>query len=160
MDLELLRKRALVTGGSRGSGKAIARALAHEGVSVALLARDPQTLAGAAGLETPGAGGILDRIRRFLALDRLAVGEQRNEQSGRSQGATLETGRYVADGVYLGVRQGTDGGAPRVGVQIDVLPRVRVRARPHSANRTPCRRLFAHACTPPGGVTWPRLKPA
>ncbi len=39
-----------------------------------------------------------------------------------------ETGRYVADGVYLGVRQGPVGGAPRVGVQIDVLPRVRVEA--------------------------------
>ncbi len=92
------------------------------------LAQLAQVLAGAAGLETPGAGGILDRVRRFLALDRLAVGEQQSETTGRTQGATLETGRYVADGVYLGVRQGTDGGAPRVGVQIDVLPRVRVEA--------------------------------
>ncbi len=41
-------KRALVTGGSRGIGKAIARALAAEGVDVALLARNPETLAGAA----------------------------------------------------------------------------------------------------------------
>jgi len=48
MDLELKGKRALVTGGSRGIGKAVARALALEGVDVALLARNPQTLAAAA----------------------------------------------------------------------------------------------------------------
>jgi len=40
MDLELRDKRALVTSGSRGIGKAIARALAHEGMDVALLARN------------------------------------------------------------------------------------------------------------------------
>lgn len=92
------------------------------------LAQLAQVLAGAAGIETPGAGSFLDRIRRTLALDRLAVGEERNASNTRTQGATLETGRYVADGVYVGVRQSSEGGAPRVGVQVDVLPRVRVEA--------------------------------
>ncbi len=48
MDLELSGKRALVTGGSRGIGKAVARALAQEGADVALLARDAATLAATA----------------------------------------------------------------------------------------------------------------
>lgn len=40
MDLELVGKRALVTGGSRGIGKAVARQLALEGADVAIAARD------------------------------------------------------------------------------------------------------------------------
>jgi len=56
MDLQLYGKRALVTGGSRGIGKAIARALALEGCDVALLARGAQTLA-ATALELTQASG-------------------------------------------------------------------------------------------------------
>ena len=44
MDLELKGKRALVTGGSRGIGKAIACVLAQEGADVALLARGTEAL--------------------------------------------------------------------------------------------------------------------
>ena len=58
MDLELTGKRAFVTGGSRGIGKAVARALAAEGCHVAIAARDPGRLrAAAAELEGAGAGG-------------------------------------------------------------------------------------------------------
>jgi len=48
MDLQLNGKRALVTGGSRGIGKAIACVLAHEGADVALLARTEPALSAAA----------------------------------------------------------------------------------------------------------------
>jgi NAD(P)-dependent dehydrogenase (short-subunit alcohol dehydrogenase family) len=44
VDLELSGKTAIVTGGSRGIGKAIARELAREGVDVAIVARDRETL--------------------------------------------------------------------------------------------------------------------
>ena len=44
MDLELGNKVAIVTGGSRGIGKAVARQLALEGVSVAIAARDQAAL--------------------------------------------------------------------------------------------------------------------
>ena len=44
MDLKLLGKRAVVTGGSRGIGKAIARTLAEEGVSVVIASRGKEAL--------------------------------------------------------------------------------------------------------------------
>lgn len=44
MDLQMNGKTALVTGGSAGIGKAIALALAREGVDVAICARRKETL--------------------------------------------------------------------------------------------------------------------
>jgi NAD(P)-dependent dehydrogenase (short-subunit alcohol dehydrogenase family) len=44
MDLELHGKRAIVTGGSRGIGKAIVRRLALEGTDVGIAARDPERI--------------------------------------------------------------------------------------------------------------------
>src|SRR5271167_1785930 len=48
MDLAMTGKKAIVTGGSEGIGKAIARALAGEGVDVAICARRKEPLEAAA----------------------------------------------------------------------------------------------------------------
>ena len=89
-----------------------------------------EALAGATGRPLPGPGGLMERIRRTLALDRLSIGQEKEgeQRAGQEPGATLETGRYVADGVFLGLKQSADGGPPRVGVQIDLMPRLRLEA--------------------------------
>jgi translocation and assembly module TamB len=89
-----------------------------------------EALAGATGRPLPGPGGLMERIRRTLALDRLSIGQEKegDQRAGQEPGATLESGRYVADGVFLGLKQSADGGPPRVGVQIDLTPRLRLEA--------------------------------
>lgn len=57
MDLQLRGKRAIVTGGSRGIGLAVAHALAAEGVDVVVAARDLPTL-DAAAAAIRGAHGV------------------------------------------------------------------------------------------------------
>lgn len=87
------------------------------------LASIAQALAQLSGV-APLGGGVLDRLRSAAGLDRLGVG------SNAAGGATVEAGRYVAPGVYFGLRQGTGGsggaGTPGVGVQVEITPRLRL----------------------------------
>jgi len=62
MDLGLSGKRAIVTGGSRGIGRAIARTLLSEGAQVVIAARDADALAQAAAALTQETGGIVHGV--------------------------------------------------------------------------------------------------
>src|SRR5438270_8816180 len=62
MDLGLQGKHAIVTGGSRGIGKAIARELAREGVDVAIVAPNKEDL------EAAGREVAHETNRRVIAL--------------------------------------------------------------------------------------------
>jgi len=97
------------------------------------IAQIAEALAGAAGLPGGGTAGALERVRQGLALDRLSVGggaenASRSSDPDQRRGPTLEAGRYVAEGVYVGVRQGTDSGSSRVVVRVELTPRIRVEA--------------------------------
>jgi NAD(P)-dependent dehydrogenase (short-subunit alcohol dehydrogenase family) len=59
MDLQLTGKRAIVTGGSRGIGKAVARALVAEGVAVVIGARNAEPLKASAEELGPGGATVV-----------------------------------------------------------------------------------------------------
>src|SRR5207245_2871038 len=118
MDLELTGKVAVITGASRGVGKAIARELAKEGVDVAICARHRDALEEAAGeleqdtgrriLPVPPDTTTTEAMRRMEALsDQLGPsgitvnlvhpGTTRTERSGpmyaeqaRKEGVSVE----------------------------------------------------------------------
>ncbi len=68
---------------------------------------------------TGGGGGPLDKVRQGLGLDRLSLGS--DSDSSKSISPTVEAGKYVANGVYLGAKQGTTGGQTQAQVQIDIF---------------------------------------
>jgi len=71
---------------------------------------------------TGGGPGLLGSVQQTLGLDRLSVG---GGSSGSSAGATVEAGRYVARGVYVGARQGTAGNT-QAQVQVDLTRRLKL----------------------------------
>src|SRR5436305_11065822 len=85
MDLQLNGKSALVTGGSEGIGKGIARALAHEGVDVASCARRKDKLDAAAAEIAKESGRKIVAIPADLTKDADAKNfvEQGHQALGR-----------------------------------------------------------------------------
>ena len=80
----------------------------------------------AAIAQLTGVGGGADplgRLQRGLGLDRLSVNSG-SAASGttRATGPSVEAGRYVAPGVYVGAKQGINGGQTAAQVQIDLAP--------------------------------------
>ena len=72
MQLELAGKTALVTGGSRGLGRAIARVLHEEGCRLAVNGRDAGTLAAAAG-SLSGAVALAGDVTQFDEARRIVA---------------------------------------------------------------------------------------
>ena len=73
-----------------------------------------------------GVGGGFDplgKLRSGLGLDRLSVGS-----GGGGRGTAVEAGRYVAEGVYVGARQGTGGAGTQAIVQIDLARGLKLNA--------------------------------
>jgi translocation and assembly module TamB len=72
-----------------------------------------------------GGSQALDRVRGALGLDRLGVAGGGGAE-GTDAGPIAEAGRYVAPGVYLGLRQGVESGQTGVGVEVEITPRLKL----------------------------------
>jgi translocation and assembly module TamB len=74
---------------------------------------------------SPG-DSVMSRLRRGLGLDRLSVGSDNSAQATGASSVSVEAGRYVAPGVYVGARQGATGTSSRGVVEVQVLDNVKV----------------------------------
>ena len=82
-----------------------------------------QIAAGLAELTGVGGGGFnpLEDVRKGLGLDRLSLGTGSGTgTSTKAAAPTVEAGRYVANGVYVGAKQGATGNETGATVQIDI----------------------------------------
>ena len=104
-----------------------------EVLSQLLLGRSAATLSAlelaqvAAGLASlTGVTSGLDpfnTVRSGLGLDRLSIGNRGGSQKG---GSTLDAGRYIAPGIYIGARQSLTGNGTQSVVQIDITKSLKV----------------------------------
>ena len=72
--------------------------------------------------QTPAGGGFLAKLRGGLGLDQLSI----NSGGGSGTTTSVEGGRYVAPGVYVGARQGASADSSRGVVEIEVLDHVKI----------------------------------
>lgn len=75
---------------------------------------------------TPVGGGFLGKLRGGLGLDQLSINSGSGSGSGSGTTTSVEGGRYVAPGVYVGARQGASADSSRGVVEIDVLDHIKL----------------------------------
>lgn len=97
------------------------------GLSVSQLVTAAQALAELTG-NAPSGGGFFGRLRRGLGLDQFSVDTPAGTGAGSSAlgGASVQGGKYVAPGVYVGAKQGTSADTSRGVVEIEVLPHTKL----------------------------------
>ena len=125
MDLKLDGKKAIVTGGSRGIGHAIARRLALEGCRVGICAR--------------GAAGVDAVLAAFAAEGLAVIGAACDVADGEAVKRWVAAMAAELGGIDVAVANpsalagGTDESAWRAGLEVDVLGTVRTvdAAMPH-----------------------------
>jgi translocation and assembly module TamB len=73
--------------------------------------------------KSPVGGSTLGKVRSGLGLDQLSINSSSSGAANARSGSTttIEGGRYVAPGVYVGAKQGASGDSSRGVVEVEVL---------------------------------------
>lgn len=82
-----------------------------------------QLAAALAELTGGGGGGVMDFARKTLGVDVLRV---ESDGTGSDASPALNVGKYVTDGVYVGVKQGITPESSSVGVEVEITPNISV----------------------------------
>lgn len=82
-----------------------------------------QLAAALAELSGGGGGGVMDFARKTLGVDVLRV---ESDGTGSDASPALNVGKYVSDGVYVGVKQGITPESSSVGVEVEITPNISV----------------------------------
>ena len=87
-----------------------------------------QALAELTGQAGGGGTGFMSRIRNVLGLDQLSVNSSSttNANGSTSSKTSLQGGRYVAPGVYVGAQQGASTDSSRGVVEIEVFKHTKI----------------------------------
>jgi translocation and assembly module TamB len=86
-------------------------------------------LAAAAAQLAQGGPGVLDRVRSAVGLDRLDLssgGANPNGTQGAAKGTTVSGGKYIANGVFVGVAQGVGSNSSQAKVEVEITPNISV----------------------------------
>ncbi len=84
-----------------------------------------------ASLSGEGGPGIIDQARQSLGLDVLSFGAGEEGSLGE-----VEAGKYIADGVFVGVRQGATPQSTSAVVEVEVTPNITVESENKSTGDT------------------------
>jgi translocation and assembly module TamB len=86
-------------------------------------------LAAAAAQLAQGGPGVTDRVRSAVGLDRLDLssgGANPNGTQGAAKGTTVSGGKYIANGVFVGVAQGVGSNSSQAKVEVEITPNISV----------------------------------
>ena len=86
-------------------------------------------LAAAAAQLAQGGPGVMDRVRSAVGLDRLDLtsgGANPNGTQGADKGTTVSGGKYIANGVFVGVAQGLGANSSQAKVEVEITPNISV----------------------------------